>query len=84
MTEGEGSVSAAGAGYLCGCSLSRPFVTLMVPSCGVLRVCASEGVDPDCGRGQLSEQVGVVNEEGMCWAGCEMSLQCRETIWGCL
>lgn len=48
----------------------------MVPSCGVLRVCASEGVDPDCGRGQLSEQVGVVNEEGMCWAGCEMSLQC--------
>lgn len=76
MTEGKGSVSAAGAGDLWGCFLSRPFAALMVPSWGALSVCASEGVDPDCGRGQLSEQVGVVNEEGMCRAGCEMSLQC--------
>lgn len=84
MTEGKGSVSAAGAGYLCGCSLSGPFVAAMVPSGGVLRVCASEGVDPDCGRGQLSEQVGVVSEEACAGAGCEMSLQGRETIWGYL
>lgn len=45
----------------------QAIVAVMGPSRGVLRVCASEGVDPDCGRGELSEQVGVVSEEGMCW-----------------
>lgn len=76
MTEGKGSVSAAGAGRLCGCSLSRPFVALMVPSLGVLRACASEGVDPDCGRGSFLSRWVWWMRRGCGGAGCGMSLQC--------
>lgn len=64
MTEGKGSVSAAGAGNPGGCSLSRPRVALMVPSCGFWG-CVHERVLVQTGKGPLSEQVGVVMRRDM-------------------
>lgn len=65
-TEGKGSVSAAGAGNLCGCSLSRPCVALMVPSCDVLG-CVQERVLVQTAEGAAFWAGGCGEWEGIWW-----------------